>query len=145
MKRMLFSLVLLFAMGTMGLLVGSKSASAGSVMFAGLEQELHGSNWEGTWTEHEYFNGGRAELSLTIIGDAVVAEISIYESGAGDYTYWIGGTVSGNTMELERKINTLVLSLSRENGELWLRGNYKVTSGSYVGETGSYDVKIKKK
>lgn len=144
MKRMLCFLVLLVTMNTMGLLVVSKSTSAGSVLFAGMEQVLHDSNWEGTWIALEYGSTGRAELSLTIIGDAVVAEISIYESGEGDYTFSTAGTVSGNTMELETKRGVTVLSLTRENGELWLRGDYKVTSGSYVGEIGSYDFKIKK-
>ena len=145
MKRTLCSLVLLFALSAMGLLVESKSTSAGPVMFAGMEQELQDSNWEGSWYGYEHGSTGRAELSLTIIGDAVLAEISIYGGGAGDFTFFTGGTVSGNTMELERKRSTAVLSLSRENGALWLRGDYEVTSGEFVGETGRYDFKIKKK
>ena len=144
MKRMLCSLVLLFAMSMTGLLVGSKSASADPVEFAGMEQELQGSNWEGTWeTFVEGWSDGRAELSLTIIGDAVLAEISIYGGAAGNYTFFAGGTVTGNRMELKQKRSTSVLSLFKENGVLVLRGGYKVTSGEFIGETGSYYFKKK--
>ena len=147
MKRMLCSLMLVITMSTTGLLVGSKSASAGPITFAELEQELQSSEWEGTWTWESPAGGwssGPAKLSLTMTGDnTLYAQISIYESGQGDYTFRVWGTTSGNTMELKKRTSETVLSLSEENGELVLRGNYKIIGGFYAGETGSYYFKKK--
>ena len=145
MKRMLCSLVLVITMSTTGLLVESKSASAGSVTFTELEQVLQSSDWEGTWEDGEYLGvGGPAKLFLTIVGpDTVYVQLSIYESADGDYTFWVWGTTNGNTMELTPRNGTTVLSLSEENGVLVLKGNYEATRGFYAGSYGSYYFKKK--
>ena len=145
MKRILCSLAFLITMSTMGLLVASKSASAGPITFAELEQVLQSSDWEGTWEGGEYGDGGPAKLFLTMMGpDTVYVQISIYESGRGDYTFSVWGTTNGNTMELKKKTSEAVLSLSRESGKLVLKGNYTVLSGFYAGETGNYYFKKKR-
>ena len=154
-KRMLCSLVLLVTMSTMGMLVGCTDASTPYVSgtsqtstvpitFTELEQVLQGSDWEGSWEGGEYLDGGPAKLFLAILGDDTVrARISIYESGQGDFTFWAMGTLNGNTMELTSRSGKTVLSLSEENGVFVLRGGYKITSGQYVGETGTYYFKKK--
>ena len=144
MKRMLCSLVLLVTMSAMGLLVGSKSASAGPVTFAGMEQALQSSNWEGTWEDGEYFTSGPAKLFLTIVGDnTVYAQFSILEGETGDYSYSVWGTIDGNTMNLTHRKNRIVLSLSEENGGLVLKGKYDVTSGFCDGDCGTFYFKKK--
>lgn len=162
MKRMLCSLVLLFAMSTMGLLVGctgastpqtphvsgTPQASTAPITFTDLRQELDGSRWEGSWEGSwggEGWNGGPAKLFLRMADNNIVyVQISIYESSDGDYKYWAHGTTNGNTMELTRKGRSkIVFSLSKENGVLVLRGDYEVTGGFYAGETGSHYYKKK--
>ena len=152
MKRILCSFVLLFAMSTAGLLVGSKSASTQDVsrasnaptMLADLRQELNYSAWEGTWEEHEYFNSGPAKLFLTMEGENTVhAQFRMFETGDGNKMFWTSGTIRGNTMELTGGNGKFVFSLSKENGALVLRGDYKVIAGQYVGETGTYYFKKK--
>ena len=145
MKRMLCSLVLLVTMSTMGLLVESKSASAGPITFTELEPALQSSEWEGTWEEHEYFNSGPAKLFLTIMGaDVVYVEFQMFDTGMGDYTFDVSGTINGNTMTLTTRRSKAVLRLYKKNGVLELRGDYDVFGGEYAGETGTYYFKIKK-
>ena len=126
MKRMLCSLVLVLTMSTTGLLVGSKSASAEPITFAGMEQVLQSSEWEGTWEENEYFNSGPAKLSLTMMGaDVVYVEFQMFDTGMGDYTFDVSGTINGNTMTLTTRRSEAVLRLYKKNGALELKGDYR--------------------
>ena len=156
MKRMLCSLVLLVTMSTMGMLVGCTDASTPYVSgtsqtstvpitFTDLEHVLQGSDWEGSWeTVGGYWSSGPAKLHLAILGDNTVSTRFLISGSAGtDAPRYIRGTINGNAITLTGKTSTTVLVLSREEGVLVLRGNYEVTSGQYIDETGNYYFKKK--
>ncbi len=89
MKCALCSFVLLIAMSTTGLLIGSKSASAASITIDDRLEDFAASEWKGSWEGDQYGTTGRAELYLVRTGDSTVrAEISIHGSGV----YW-GATI----------------------------------------------------
>ena len=147
MKRMLCSLVLMIAMGTMGLLVGSKSASAQDVargsnapiVFADLGLELDGSTWRGSWTGGNYFNSGFAKLFLVMMPNNTVNARFTIDTAEGVSTFWMKGTLSENVMSLTRTTSKVTLTLSgKKSGELMLKGSYDLTGGFYAGYYGTY-------
>ena len=140
MKHALCSLVLLIATSTAGLLVEPKDASAASVTIADRWEEIHNSDWKGSWEAGPYAARGRAKLHLVRMGNTsyVRAKIWIYGGYSGNNWYRISGTTSGNMIQLRKESNETVFFLSEEDGKLVLRGNYEVLTGQYAGETGTY-------
>lgn len=140
MKHALCSLVLLVAMSTVGLLVGSKDTFAADARIADHWGAIHKSTWIGQWEGNKYGSSGRAEITLKRFGTGsqVRADFKIYMNGQLHSTYYINGKVYGNVIDLERRRSTVVLFLSEADGVLTLKGTYEVFRGPNAGFGGKY-------
>ena len=138
MKRMLFSVALLMAAGTVALLGSPANTQTLTpiTLTNAIQDQISGSQWDGEWYGGGF--GGDAGLYLVIGYGHADARFSI-QSDPVDTTFRARGTVKGNTMKLKTgRINVISLSLYREEGKLVLKGEYEVMSGEYSGNTGTY-------